>query len=118
MSEDQENRLDLLEALLRIRLGRATNSSGRVSVKAVADEAGHGRHLLTQRHRDIEELIKQVGHDHRIAIGKLTDPNLAALRAELARERERNNALAGQIAILLASHDLASGPDKFNLRSV
>lgn len=118
MIEDDNIRRGLLEALLRIRIGTATQSTGRLSVKAVADEANFGRHHLTQRHRDIELLIKLIADDHRVAHGKVADPATAELREALRLERSRSRALAAQNAVLLAAIDNLEGPQGKSLRVV
>lgn len=118
MTDNDTIRSDLLAALMRIRLGSALRSSGRLSVKAVADEAKCGRHHLTQTNRDIERFIKLVASDYRVANGKEVDPTLAQLREKLEIERARSSALAAQNAVLLAAIDVVDGPRGFGLRSV
>lgn len=118
MNEEVNVRQALLEGLLRIRLGTSTQSTGRLTVKAVADEANCGRHHLTQRHRDIETFIKLVAEDHRAARGKVQDPAISELREALDHERSKNRALAAQNAIVLAALDALESPQETSLRVV
>ena len=55
--DDSEERDKLIAALIRILKGQPENSSGRLSVKAVAEEAGLARTALTHKHLDIKELV-------------------------------------------------------------
>lgn len=97
--DDAEERDKLVAALIRTLKGEPERSSGRLSVKAVAEEAGLARTALTHKHLDLKELIglyqaatsDRIQNDHAEEVESLT--------AEVQELKALNEVLAAQVTL-------------------
>ncbi|WP_284750818.1 hypothetical protein [Arthrobacter sp. efr-133-R2A-120] len=97
--DDSEERDKLIAALIRILKGQPENSSGRLSVKAVAEEARLARTALTHKHLDIKELIS-LCQDARAGEQAIDQSNrVAALTKENGDLKVLNERLAAQATL-------------------
>jgi len=102
--DDAAERDALIAALGRLLDGQAKSSSGKLSVKALAEEAGLARTALTHKHTDIRDLVAQISRQIApvSAAHQAEEASVVAkLRQDLATERELNGILSTQLAAAL-----------------
>src|SRR5660397_97722 len=96
--DDAAEREALIDALIRTLRGEAKTGSGRISAKAIAEEAGLARTSLTHKHRDLEGLIGLVSDLDKKARHNASD-EAASLRTQNAELKALADALAAQVTL-------------------
>jgi len=99
--DDAVERDALIAALGRLLDGQAKNSSGKLSVKALAEEAGLARTALTHKHTDIRDLVAHISRQIApVSAAQQAEEAsvIAKLRQDLATEWELNGILSTQLA--------------------
>lgn len=95
---DEQVRRTIRDAMDRLIGGRALHSAGKLTIKALAEEAGIKRWLLTHRHTDLQDEFRA-----RIASTDTEPPILIALRDELADDKMRIKKLTAEVTALTAT---------------
>ena len=97
--DDAEERDRLIAALIRTLKGESENSSGRQSVKAIAQEAGVARTALTHKHLDLKELIEIYQAANRDRTRNDNTEKVESLTAEVQELKALNEVLAAQVTL-------------------
>ena len=92
-SADQERRT-IRDAMQRLLDGQPARSDGKLTIKALAEEAGVKRWLLTHKHTDLQDEFRA-----RIATRGTLPPAQQALVDENDELRARNADLSEQLAV-------------------
>ena len=101
------------QAIVRIEKGRpkVIRPGRKLSIQAVAEEAGVSRATIHNNHPDLAERIREAGNkavraqrDEKNAALKVLRAKYTALRQELMRARELNQAMASEMATLMAEN--------------
>ncbi|WP_349826753.1 hypothetical protein [Brevibacterium litoralis] len=96
--DDAAERDNLIAALIRTLCGEARSGSGRISAKAIAEEAGLARTALTHKHEDINDLIRLVKALDKKARDNGSD-EASNLRTENAELKTLVDTLAAQVTL-------------------
>ncbi|TLP93889.1 hypothetical protein FEF26_12715 [Nesterenkonia salmonea] len=96
--EDPVERDLLVTALIRTLRGETSVSSGRVSSKAIASEAGLPRTSLTHKHRDLNELVRLVKELDKKARNNQSE-EVNSLRTQNAELQALVDTLAAQVTL-------------------
>lgn len=120
--DDDEVRRAIRDAMDRLIDGKPLYSDGKLTIKALAEEACVKRWLLTHRHTDLQEEFRA-----RLANADAEPPILRALHDEKAKAEQRVNTLTADVTALTATvhqleriihvlalenHQLRSGPTR------
>ncbi len=108
---DETERDAILTALTRVLKGTSQHGSGRVTVKAVADEAGIARSGITQRNLDLKALIDACGD---LAGRRLSEDGverIERLSAKVAELEALTTTLAEQVAAAALKYTPESEPN-------
>ncbi|MFA4084535.1 hypothetical protein [Mycobacteroides salmoniphilum] len=97
-SADARERRSIREAMDRLVDGKALYSDGKLTIKALADEARVKRWLLTHRHTDLQEEFRA-----RIANTEVEPPAIRALQEEKAEAAKKVKALTADVTALTAT---------------
>lgn len=101
------------QAIVRIEQGRpkVVKPDRKISIKAVAEEAGVSRATIHNNHPGLAERIREAGHkairvqrDGKNSEIKALKAKYSALRMELIHTRELNRDLASEIATLVVEN--------------
>ncbi|QFQ95728.1 hypothetical protein F9278_15250 [Streptomyces phaeolivaceus] len=104
MSPTHDERIRIKAAMERILTGESENSSGALTIVALAVEAGVPRNALTQRHLDLKNLFYQKVR----ALGGTPDSE-QRLRREVARLKRLRKDDAEEIRQLKADNEALVG---------
>ncbi|RUP31536.1 MAG: hypothetical protein EKK51_14295 [Mycolicibacterium sp.] len=95
---DEHVRRTIRDAMDRLIGGKALHSDGKLTIKALAEEARIKRWLLTHRHTDLQDEFRA-----RIDSADTEPPILMALRDERADAEERIKKLTSEVTALTAT---------------
>lgn len=95
---DEDVRRAIRDAMDRLIAGKALHSDGKLTVKALAEEARVKRWLLTHRHTDLQDEFRA-----RIANTSVEPPVIRALQEERAKAAKNVKALTADVTALTAT---------------
>ncbi|WP_125079792.1 hypothetical protein [Mycobacterium sp. P7213] len=95
---DEDVRRAIRDAIDRLIDGKALHSDGKLTVKALAQEARIKRWLLTHRHTDLQDEFRA-----RIANTSVEPPAIRALQEEKAETMKKVRALTADVTALTAT---------------